>query len=362
MTIDKRLARMQHKKERTVFYLLLNVLFSIAIVLLNKWLYIHTGFPNVTLTMIHFVVTFVGLVICEKFDIFCIKDVAIGEMIVIAMTFCGFVVLTNLSLAHNTVGTYQVAKMLTTPCVILIQILFYNKHFSNLVKLTLLPIVVGVFINFYYDLRFNLLGTLYATLGVLVTSLYQVVSLPLLCFLLTPPKHFSIFFLMQWVNRKQKEFQMNPMQLLYYQAPLSAAMLLPLIPIFEPLGETFSHRWTLADMVIFFFPIALPHCSTLRRISTGQETNKIGFQTMIFLSSVIAFFVNLTSYWIIGYTSPLTYNMLGHCKFCLLLLGGSIVFQESLDLNQAIGISLTMVGILLYARVKVRFISLAWKS
>ncbi|XP_043277216.1 solute carrier family 35 member E3-like [Venturia canescens] len=292
---------MQHKKERTVFYLLLNVLFSIAIVLLNKWLYVHTGFPNVTLTMIHFIVTFIGLVICEKFDIFCIKDVAIGEMIVIAMTFCGFVVLTNLSLAHNTVGTYQVAKMLTTPCVIVIQILFYNKHFSNLVKLTLLPIVVGVFINFYYDLRFNLAGTLYATLGVLVTSLYQV-----------------------WVNSKQKEFQMNPMQLLYYQAPLSAVMLIPIVPILEPIGDTFSHGWTLVDIL------------------------------MILLSSVVAFFVNLTSYWIIGHTSPLTYNMLGHTKFCLLLLGGSIVFQESLDLNQAIGISLTMIGILLYARVKMR--------
>jgi solute carrier family 35 protein E3 len=30
--------------------------------------------------------------------------------------------------------------------------------------------------NFYYDIQFNVLGTIYATLGVLVTSLYQVVS------------------------------------------------------------------------------------------------------------------------------------------------------------------------------------------
>ena len=164
-----------HKKTTTAFYLVLNILFSIIIVLLNKWLYINIGFPNITLSMIHFVVTFLGLIICEKLDVFCIKDVAIKEMIAIAMTFCGFVVLTNLSLAHNTVGTYQVAKMLTTPCVIAMQMIFYKKHFGTLVKLTLVPIVIGVFINFYYDLQFNVAGTVYATLGVLVTSLYQVV-------------------------------------------------------------------------------------------------------------------------------------------------------------------------------------------
>lgn len=37
------------------------------------------------------------------------------------------------------------------------------------------PITIGVILNSYYDVRFNLLGTVFATLGVLVTSLYQVV-------------------------------------------------------------------------------------------------------------------------------------------------------------------------------------------
>lgn len=164
-----------NKKVVTTFYLMLNIAFSIAIVLLNKWLYIHTRFPNITLSMIHFVMTFVGLIVCEKLDVFCVKDIDIKEMILIAMTFCGFVVLTNLSLAHNTVGTYQVAKMLTTPCVILMQMIFYRKRFSLLVKLTLIPIILGVIISFYYDIQFNVVGTIYATLGVFVTSLYQVV-------------------------------------------------------------------------------------------------------------------------------------------------------------------------------------------
>ncbi|XP_071874306.1 solute carrier family 35 member E3-like isoform X1 [Bombus fervidus] len=285
----------------TAFYLILNIFFSIVIVLLNKWLYVHTGFPNITLSMIHFVITSIGLTICEKFDVFCIKDIAIKEMFLIAMTFCGFVMLTNLSLAHNTVGTYQVAKMLTTPCVIIMQIIFYNKKFSILVKLTLIPIMLGVVINFCYDIQFNIIGTVYATMGVFVTSLYQVM-----------------------VNIKQREFQMDPMQLLYYQAPLSAVMLFFIVPFLEPVEQTFTRSWSLVDIV------------------------------MVVLSAIIAFFVNLTSYWIIGKTSPLTYNMVGHSKFCLLLLGGSLIFHETLAINQVIGIILTLVGIILYAHVKIK--------
>lgn len=217
-----------NKRMVTAFYLTLNIVFSIMIVLLNKWLYVHTRFPNITLSMIHFFMTFVGLIVCEKLDVFCVKDIDIKEMVLIAMTFCGFVVLTNLSLAHNTVGTYQVAKMLTTPCVIMMQMIFYRKYFNIFVKLTLIPITLGVIINFYYDIQFNIVGTIYATLGVLITSLYQVM-----------------------INRKQKEFQMDPMQLLYYQAPLSAVMLLIAVPILEPVGQTFTYNWSLLDIVCF---------------------------------------------------------------------------------------------------------------
>ncbi len=41
-------------------FMVLNYISSILIVFLNKWAYMH-GFPGVTLTFIHFVVTFLGL-------------------------------------------------------------------------------------------------------------------------------------------------------------------------------------------------------------------------------------------------------------------------------------------------------------
>ena len=117
--------------------LALNLLCSICIVFLNKWVYSKIHFPNMTLTCIHFAATFLGLVICQYFHVFNIKYLPILQILPLSITFCGFVVFTNLSLQRNTVGTYQLFKVLTTPVIIGIQSYIYHKEFSTRIKLTL---------------------------------------------------------------------------------------------------------------------------------------------------------------------------------------------------------------------------------
>ncbi|XP_076447825.1 solute carrier family 35 member E3-like isoform X1 [Babylonia areolata] len=283
----------------------LNICCSIVIVLLNKWIYTHYAFPNITLTCIHFIVTTLGLLICKKLNLFQPKSLPFMHMLPLALTFCGFVVFTNLSLENNTVGTYQLIKTMTTPCIIFIQTQFYSRSFSMRVKATLIPIIIGVFMNSYYDVKFNMLGIVYASLGVLVTSMYQVL-----------------------VGEKQHELQVNSMQLLYYQAPLSAILLVFVIPFFEPLDAYHG--------VLYNWPF-----DTLVRVAL-----------MVFLSGVVAFSVNLSIFWIIGNTSPMTYNMVGHLKFCLTLLGGYILFSDKLQSLQVFGILTTLTGILAYTHFK----------
>ncbi|XP_077982044.1 solute carrier family 35 member E3-like isoform X2 [Glandiceps talaboti] len=223
-------------------------------------------------------------------------------MIPLSLTFCGFVVFTNLSLQNNTVGTYQLAKAMTTPTILLIQRTFYEKKYSTRIKLTLIPITMGVILNSYYDVRFNVLGTVFAVVGVLVTSLYQVL-----------------------VGSKQHEYQVNSMQLLYYQAPLSAGLLFTTVPVFEsPFqpGGLFGISWPMEALVL------------------------------VLLSGIIAFSVNLSIYWIIGNTSAVTYNMVGHFKVCLTLMGGYFLFDDPLRVNQLFGIGMTLTGIILYTHFK----------
>ncbi|CAN7989473.1 unnamed protein product, partial [Ixodes hexagonus] len=171
------------------------------------------------------------------------------------------------------------------------------------VPLSQIPLTLGVYLTTCFDIRFNVLGTTYALIGVLVTSLYQV-----------------------WVGEKQKEFQVNSMQLLFYQAPLSALLLLFVVPVVEPpwLNDGFlSHRWTLPQMVL------------------------------VFLTGVVAFLVNLSIYWIIGNTSAVTYNVVGHTKVLLILLGGFVVFQDPLHPVQGLGLMLTLSGVFMYTHFKV---------
>uniref|UniRef100_A0A8C8YKF3 Solute carrier family 35 member E3 n=1 Tax=Prolemur simus TaxID=1328070 RepID=A0A8C8YKF3_PROSS len=263
--------------------LLFNLLVSICIVFLNKWIYVHHGFPNMSLTLVHFMVTWLGLYICQKLDIFAPKSLPPSKLLLLALSFCGFVVFTNLSLQNNTIGTYQLAKAMTTPVIIAIQTFCYQKTFSTRIQLTLIPITLGVILNSYYDVKFNFLGMVFAALGVLVTSLYQV-----------------------WVGAKQHELQVNSMQLLYYQAPMSSAMLLVTVPFFEPMfgeGGIFG-PWSVSALVRS-------------------------------LCSVVC-----------------VYNMFGHFKFCITLFGGYVLFKDPLSINQGLGILCTLFGILAYTHFK----------
>ncbi|XP_023414396.1 solute carrier family 35 member E3 isoform X3 [Loxodonta africana] len=266
---------------RVVAGLLLNLLVSICIVFLNKWIYVHHGFPNMSLTLVHFVVTWLGLYVCQKLNIFAPKSLQPSKLLLLALSFCGFVVFTNLSLQNNTIGTYQLAKAMTTPVIIAIQTLCYKKTFSTRIQLTL------------------------------------------------------------WVGAKQHELQVNSMQLLYYQAPMSSAMLLLAVPFFEPVfgeGGIFG-PWSIS---------ALPSYPTLPH----PFTTSLPPEVMVLLSGVIAFMVNLSIYWIIGNTSPVTYNMFGHFKFCITLCGGYVLFKDPLSVNQGLGISCTLLGILAYTHFK----------
>lgn len=114
--------------------LLTNLVSSVAIIQVNKYIYVNYKYPNMALTCLHFVFTFIGLILCERCGVFKIKQVPILEMLPMSVSFCGFVVLANYSLQYNSVGTYQCLKALTTPIVVLISMYVYKQAYSTRVK------------------------------------------------------------------------------------------------------------------------------------------------------------------------------------------------------------------------------------
>ena len=139
---------------RIILGCLTNIGSSVFIVLVNKIVYTNYGFPNMALTCLHFIMTFLGLVICKNLNIFEPKKLPILAMAPLSVTFCGFVVLTNLSLQFNTVGTYQILKVLTMPIVMIISYVFYSKTYTFKVISTLVSWIV-LFLKKQTQLNFS---------------------------------------------------------------------------------------------------------------------------------------------------------------------------------------------------------------
>merc|ERR1719183_1334510 len=74
----------------------------------------------------------------------------------------------------------------------------------------------------------------------------------------------------------------------------------------------------------------------------------------LFGSAGLAFLVNLSIFLVIRYTSPLSYNILGHMKLATILISGFVLFGEAVDLSRMLGAALTCAGVVAYTHVKMQ--------
>jgi len=272
-----------------VFWMAVNFLSSVGIVWANKMVF-NKGFACPTsLTILHFVSTFLGLAVCARIGLFQVKKIPLVSVVPISTVFAGFVLFNNLSLKLNAVGTYQLLKVLTTPTIVAIQFFFYRTSLSKSKILSLMPICLGVVLATVPSVEIDARGIFFGLAGIVSTSIYQV-----------------------WVKTEQTRFLVTSQQLLLLQSPLSAFLLLP------------------------FAECELPPVASLVWIS---------------ISSTLAFLVNLSIFLIIGNTSPLTYNVLGHAKLCVILFSGYTLFGEQCTILNLSGVLLALGGVVSYTHL-----------
>lgn len=72
-------------------------------------------------------------------------------------------------------------------------------------------------------------------------------------------------------------------------------------------------------------------------------------QGFIILSCVIAVSVNFSTFLVIGKTSPVTYQVLGHLKTCLVLGFGYTLLHDPFTERNIIGILVAIIGMGLYS-------------
>ncbi|KAL5709890.1 UDP-xylose transporter 3 [Ranunculus cassubicifolius] len=284
----------------TVGALSLSVVSSVSIVICNKALITTLGFHFATcLTSWHLLVTFCSLHVALKMKLFEHKPFD-------SRTVMGFGILNgisigllNLSLGFNSVGFYQMTKLAIIPCTVLLETIFFRKQFSRTIQFSLSILLLGVGIATVTDLQLNMLGSILSLLAVVTTCIAQIMT-----------------------NTIQKRFKVSSTQLLYQSCPYQAMTLF----VFGPFLD-----WLLTDQNVLYFNY------------TPQVL------VFIVLSCMISVSVNFSTFLVIGKTSPVTYQVLGHLKTCLVLAFGYILLRDPFNWRNILGILVALVGMISYS-------------
>lgn len=125
-----------------------------------------------------------------------------------------------------------------------------------------------------------------------------------------------------FAGTKQKELEASSAQLLLGYTPQAIALLGMLVPMFEPMGWQSQGPGTLLGY----------HYTTMAVIC-------------ILVSAVLGVLVSLSTFLVIGATSSLSYNIVGHLKTIIIITGGCLMFNDVMSWKRLAGLATAMVGI-----------------
>jgi len=305
-------------------YAIGNVASSVALVLVNKKVFSGGFHFPMTLSFFHFVFTVFwyqllaaagaytqpapgkGMPQSEKFKVAAAGFASIGFM--------------NLSLNSNSVGFYQITKLTIIPVTLVINAVAYGVHASAKVKLALSILLAGVGVATVTDVDLRPVGLSFGLAAVMTTAVFQI-----------------------WQGTKQKEFGISATQLQAGIAPWQSLQAL----LVSAVTECYCYEPTQGcDTAVSFFQSAF-----------GGDETKQRTLWIVLATCFLALAVNLCSFGLIGRTSAITFQVVGHAKTCLVLIGGYVLFPAKLAdsqqlYNNVMGVSVAMVGVILYGHLK----------
>ncbi|KAI0191460.1 triose-phosphate transporter family-domain-containing protein [Xylaria flabelliformis] len=298
---------------RVSFWIVVNTLATIGIVFTNKAIFSDPSLKLAQLTFaaFHFFMTWLLLYTLSRprFAYFTPRRTTIREVIPLSIAMSLNVILPNLSLAYSSITFYQVARILLTPTVATMDFFLYHTTLPRNAVMALVPACLGVGIVSYYDSlptddahvkTTSSIGVLFAFCGIFASSIYTV-----------------------WIKSYQRKLQISSMQLLLNQAPVSAFLLLYVIP-FADIFPTWSlvplNRWL-----------------------------------MILMSGMFAALINLSQFFIIGQTGPVSSTVVGHLKTCLIVTLGWVTSGRSVGDKSILGVFVAIGGIISYSVVMLRY-------
>eukprot|EP01035_Chromulina_nebulosa_P009193 gene9193-12424_t len=174
-----------------------NILSVVGVVICNKYITEVDGYNfMVFLSFLHFAFTMCGTKVLLLLNVFTYTPAPLSAILPVAVGSLLSVAFMNLNLSYNSVGFYQLSKLVCIPFTLMVQYIAYKQSVSRSVQLTLIPITFGVGYATIYDLSLNPVGLVFASCAIVATAFAQI-----------------------FTNTYQKSLDCNALQLLYHTAP-----------------------------------------------------------------------------------------------------------------------------------------------
>lgn len=246
---------------------------------------------------------------------------SMADIMPMSFAMCLNVILPNLSLAYSTVTFYQIARVLVTPAVALINLVFYGTSIPQQACYALVPICLGVGAVTYYETSggsssgvetTSSVGVFFAFSGVIASSLYTV-----------------------WISTFQKKLGLNSMQLLLNAAPSSAFLLLYFIPFTDT-----PPQWTSVKLDAYVLILLVSRLF----LCIGN----IGYLPLS-QSGLFASLINISQFFIVAGAGPVSSTVVGHLKTCSIIALGWTFSGRRVTDKGILGILVAIAGIIAYS-------------
>jgi len=293
------------------WYVGVNIVTSVGIVLLNKAIFGTLPYA-VTLTISHALLGVVVLACAWGLKLFRPKWFTRWDLVLCGIATVGSVGLFNLTLQYCSIGFYQLSKLAVTPAILLVESLTTKKRYPRKVLLVVTLLLLGIWMATVTDLEYSAegLGLALGFTAALATALNSV-----------------------RVHSLSKIYEAGPHQ---YNFNNQIGVV-----IFGP---------PLAVLLDFNRPDGL-----LEKTPTTVEVQ------LVLLSGLCALGVNWSATQLIAAASPLTYQVVGHVKTCLVFLLGRLFSpavppatpdQMLRESKHTAGVCIAIAAAILYSNIK----------
>lgn len=206
----------------------------------------------------------------------------------------------NMSLSANSIGVYQLSKMLTVPGTVLASYMMYGRTYSVEVLASLGVMTTGIALSIGGRVQVDTIGAIYAIAAVAVVCIAGVMT-----------------------SELQKKHKLDPALMLYHIFPPQIALLAACTMLFEPVfpgqqGSIFEYEWTTPAVAV------------------------------LMATALFAVLLNVSGSWVLGVFSPVTYSVVGYGKTASVLATGIIVFGDEFTALIFIGIVMVFGGAIWY--------------